>query len=182
MLSLLRWIRNCFRNLIFGKEIKEELVTKINNVENKIPENVKQDLLASIVANDPQKFVEQIHDGKNQLTDKAKSDLMQSILKASKQCVPIVEPEQVCESSEKPAETKVTATKPVDYSDMPRLEEINKENHTPPTEGYCKLRKKIMKIYQMDECANPRSKPYTNNYKRNKMNVLKNEMKWNQHF
>lgn len=149
MFSLFKWIQRCIKYVVFGKEIKEELVNKINDETNEIPENIKQDLMKSIIENNPEKFIEQIDSSK--LTDKAKTDLMNSILNAptieTKNSVStnklheheylettddtkqnIVEQEIKKDIDNEICEQKDNEDNCCDYSDMPPLEFIDNKN------------------------------------------------------
>lgn len=86
MATFINWIKKKFNFLFFGK-IHDELVGKISNTDN-VSAEVKQDLISSILHNDPKKFVEQLNGGK--VPEEMKNDLMNRLERASMMyCNPI---------------------------------------------------------------------------------------------
>lgn len=79
MFSLFKWIRECFNYYIFG-QLAPEMIAKINDEKNNITQDVKDNLIASIMQNNPEKLIEQINDEKNALPVALKQDLMASIM------------------------------------------------------------------------------------------------------
>lgn len=81
MSGIFKWIKNCFNYYILG--ITDELVSKINDAQNDITPQVKQELIESIMTNKPDKLVQQLNDKNNAIPENVRNDLMTSIMKAS---------------------------------------------------------------------------------------------------
>jgi hypothetical protein len=79
MFSIFKWIRECFNYYIFG-QMAPVMIAKINDEKNNIAQDVKENLIASIMQNNPAKLIEQINDEKNALPVELKQDLMASIM------------------------------------------------------------------------------------------------------
>jgi len=81
MTTIFSWIKQCF-SYVFGKT-QGELITKINDNVSDLSDQVKQKLIASVMLNKPQQFVEQVTDKLNNIPEKLRDDLMASVLRAS---------------------------------------------------------------------------------------------------
>jgi hypothetical protein len=102
MASLFEWLKNCFNYYILGN-VADELIAKISDQKNEIPDTVKHDLIASIMDNKPMQLIEQINDAHNSISDAVKDDLMSSILMGTHTLSPYTstgpmyeEPEPTC--------------------------------------------------------------------------------------
>ena len=78
MFSLVKWLHGCF-NYYFGDSDKAELIAKVNS-QNDLQQEVKQDLVASIMLNKTERFIQQV----DQLPEPNKNDLISSIMQATK--------------------------------------------------------------------------------------------------
>jgi hypothetical protein len=82
MFSLIKWLNNCF-HYYFSGQVKEQLIAKINDEKNNIQPIVRQDLIASIIQDHPQRLVTQVE----QLPDKIRDELMGMIMQAQDVCI-----------------------------------------------------------------------------------------------
>lgn len=81
MFALLKCIRDCFNYYIFGR-LAPEMIEKINS--NQIIEpSVKENLIASIMTNNPTQLLEQLNDDNNNIPSELKTDLNASIMIAT---------------------------------------------------------------------------------------------------
>ena len=81
MFSLLKRIRNCFNYYVFGR-FAPEMIVKIND-DKSITTEVKENLIASIMQNNPTKLLEQLNDDNNNIPSGLKEDLNASIMIAT---------------------------------------------------------------------------------------------------
>lgn len=82
MFTLIKSIRDCFNYYVFGR-LAPEMIEKIND-NNNITIEVKENLVVSIMQNNPAKLLEQINDDKNNLPIQLKENLNASIMFAIK--------------------------------------------------------------------------------------------------
>ena len=81
MTSIFNWMRECFNYFVFG-QMAEELIVKINDVKNEIPNEVKEDLIASIMLNKPSQLMNQLNDMNNHMPTAIREDLIASVMMA----------------------------------------------------------------------------------------------------
>jgi len=85
----MKMLKNCFE-YYFSSQSKETLIDAINT-QNGLQLEVKQDLIASIMLNQPDQLMEKV----NNLPEHHKTDLMASIIQAREVCInePQIQPE-----------------------------------------------------------------------------------------
>ena len=89
MTTLFGWIKDCFNYYFFG-QVKEELIDKITK-DDEITNDVKDDLVKSIMMDNPTQFVAKMNDGRNRIPTNLKEDLMRSMMRASQMYVSPIE-------------------------------------------------------------------------------------------
>lgn len=77
MSTFFNWIKSCFK-YYFGKPTNV-IISKIEDNCSNIPQDVKKELIQSIIMNKPDKFVEQLNDKKNQVPENVVNELMKSV-------------------------------------------------------------------------------------------------------
>jgi hypothetical protein len=101
METICGWIKDCFE-FFFALEVKEDLITKINQTSNNLSQDVKQDLISSIMENKPNQFVSKLNDKKNHIPQNFKDELMASMIRTSQVQYPKqeqIQPESTIELS-----------------------------------------------------------------------------------
>lgn len=78
-MSLFTWIKDCVNYYVFG-QAKEELITKISDTTNNISPIVKENLLKSIMQDNPNQFIEQLNNETNNIPALLKEDLLSSMV------------------------------------------------------------------------------------------------------
>lgn len=141
MFSLFKWIKHCFSNILFG-QVKTELISKINAAAD-IQQTVKEDLISSVLQDNPEKLVAQINDKNNKIPEIIKSELMNSIMKTETEQVE--HPEIVYNDDESDEEVK-----PVRKEKKKRIA-INKPTKNviiqkPPLKPYKFMKNKNLKM------------------------------------
>jgi hypothetical protein len=81
MFSLLKRIRDCFNYYVFGR-LAPEMIAKIND-DTSITTEVKENLIASIMTNNPTQLLEQLNNENNNIPTGLKEDLNASIMIAT---------------------------------------------------------------------------------------------------
>ena len=132
MESLFKFVKECI-SYFFGGEVKEELLTMLNNNNETITPEVKQDLISSIMEDKPNQFVAKLNDKRNHIPDNLKENLMASVMRASKMYVNPVEKNVTTNTTPKETvvETEETIDEPPVYSMTPEILE-DRELDTPP--------------------------------------------------
>lgn len=102
MFALLKRIRDGFNYYVFGR-LAPEMIAKIND-DKSLATEVKENLIASIMQNDPAKLLEQVNDDKNNIPTGLKEDLTVSIMGATQPQV--AEPEEQVEELVEPDTTE----------------------------------------------------------------------------
>lgn len=78
MSFMFKWLKDCYNYYILG-QIAPELISKINDETTLISQEVKRDLIASIMTNNPTQLVDQINDEKNAIPPHIKEALLQKL-------------------------------------------------------------------------------------------------------
>lgn len=112
MASIFKFIKDCF-TYMFGGGVKEELIKIIGEKSTEIAPEVKDDLLASIMQNNPKQFVEKLTDTNNMISQKVRDELMASIMRSNQ---PVAE------------------TKEDEYADLPDLIDASDDEDMPELE------------------------------------------------
>jgi hypothetical protein len=76
MFSFVNWLKECI-NYYFQEPVKEELIAQINS-EKDLQPHLKEDLISSIMLNQPLRVAEQM----NHLPTRLREDMMKSMMKA----------------------------------------------------------------------------------------------------
>lgn len=76
MLSIIRWIGKQFRYFFYGKD---EIIAKINDEQNNIPNDVRTELIQSVIQNKPDRFIKKINES-TKISEHVKTDLMKSVM------------------------------------------------------------------------------------------------------
>ena len=156
MFTILKSVSKYINDMIFGNDIRNEIIEKINDAKNNISEEAKQELLSSIMINNPEKFLEQINNNKNNILEETKIDLMKSIFKNN--------PENINDI------IKDCNKNLMDNADD--IKKIDKQNKITRKIDVHKKYVKWSQTINKKQCGN-------NNMRKN---IIKNEMKWNQHY
>lgn len=82
MLTLMRWIGRQFRYFFYGKE---EIIDKITDEKNNIPNNVRDELIQSVLQNKPEQFLKQVTSEKH-ISEDVRNELLKSVIIHRVQC------------------------------------------------------------------------------------------------
>jgi len=168
MLSIIKLMKSCFEYCFSNKE-KTHLIDMINNTQNDLHEDVKQDLIASIMLDKSEQIMERI----NNLPEKNKTELIASIMQVREMYIP-KSIEYLPESIEYLPKSIEYLPKSIEY--LPEsIEYIEKTEIKSESDSSQKIVEEIQEnIQQIDKTEQIKTEENINTKKTNKKNKRKN--------